>query len=323
MKKFIFVFCLLISFSSILLSQNNLERAPLNPDFVQYMYQKNSGLLRTTTHEGFILGEIPSPMKRDFSSYVNTKAAIGDAVYDLRTAGTGGTSLLTSVKDQGNCGSCWTFAALGSIESRWKILGNGDTDLSEDNLNNCHGFEWAPCDGGNLDIAAAYLSRKSGPLSEADDPYTATPGSCPSGFLEQAYVTDIVYLPNDRNTIKQALIDYGALYTNMYFRNLSYNSSNKTYYYNGTSITNHAVLLVGWDNNKSTAGGTGAWIIKNSWGSGWGESGYFYISYNDTKVNTSVGYFPNRIDYNADANLYSIDELGCVSGFGYDVEQAS
>jgi len=297
-----------------LYAQQGPVPSPPSSNYIKYQEAKVSGTLKTTTDEGFGLGEIPSPVQRNFSNYVSTKAAVGDAVYDLRTAGPGGTSLLTTVKNQGSCGSCWTFAAMGATESRWKILGHGTNDLSEDNMNNCHEFVPAACEGGNLDMATSYFVRKSGPYTEADDPYSVTPNSCPAGLNEAAYIPNVRFLPRDNNTLKQALIDYGALYTNMYWADGSYNSSNKTYYYSGTSGTNHAVLLVGWDNNKATAGGTGAWIIKNSWGDGWGENGFFYISYNDTRVNTTPGYFLDRTAFDAKAKLYSYSRLGAVSG---------
>lgn len=287
MKKLLISFGILhIALLSI--GQSIIQESPVNPDFIKYLEESKSGRFNFQTKSGFGLGQIPSPLKKNFDAFLsshNPKAAITDAKYDLRTAGAGGSSLLTSVKNQGGCGSCWTFATMGSIECRWKILGFGDNNLSEDNLNNCHGFLFASCEGGNLDMSTSYLSRKSGPMSETDDPYTATPNACPTGLTEQAYIPDVRYVPNDMNSIKQALIDYGALYTNLYYDDLYFNDGDNTYYYDDVSSTNHAVLLVGWDNNKLTAGGTGAWIIKNSWGTGWGENGFFYVSYNQYFVN--------------------------------------
>ncbi len=317
MKKKIFTPVLFFLVSLNLFSQTYPQVAPLNPDYIQYLDDLNSGNRKSITGDGFGLGYIPSPTKMNFTSFLYSKSTITDASYDLRIAGNGGTSLVTPVKNQGSCGACWTFAAMGSIESRWKILGYGTHDLSEDNLNNCNGFDYGSCNGGNLDMTAAYLSRKSGPMSETDDPFSVTPNACPSGLFEQGYVYDICYLPTDDNTIKQALIDYGAIYTNMFYDDANYNSSDFTYYCSGSSSTNHAVLLVGWDNNKVTAGGTGAWIIKNSWGTSWGESGFFYISYNDALVNTTVGYFPSRLAYNANATIFNYDELGATLQMGY------
>ena len=103
----------------------------------------------------------------------------------------------------------------------------------------------------------------------------------------------------------------------MFWDNTYYNSQNHTYYSYVDTSSNHAVLLVGWDDSKETAGGTGAWIIRNSWGSGFGENGFFYISYNDTKVNTNPAFWPNYMDYNPNATVHYYDKLGCVTSFGW------
>jgi C1A family cysteine protease len=292
-----------------------ISEAPVNPEFTAYI---NSSLkIPAVTADGFTLGELPSPHKYHLETNTSFVNPDFDAAYDMRTAGAGGTSLLTSVKNQGSCGCCWTFATMASIESRWFVTGEGTFDLSENNLKECHNFDYLSCNGGNIDMSTAYLSRRSGPISETDDPYSTADGSCTSGLTPVAYVTDARFIANDMNTIKQAILDFGALFTNMYYSDTYYNSTNKTYYYDGASGTNHAVTLVGWDDNKVTAGGTGAWIIKNSWGTFWGESGFFYVSYLDTKINSTVGFFPIRTDYDAQTEVYYYDEFGDVGTFGY------
>ena len=301
-------------------AQNKLQLAPLNPDFVAYIHNQLTDEKPLQTKDGYWLGGVPAPHMPGFKYFEKTKMLKARALatkYDLRTAGTGQSSLLTSVKDQGSCGSCWAFATMGAIESRWKMLGFGNNDLSENNLKECHGFWWTPCKGGNLQMAAAYLVRKHGPLSETDNPYSVSEQlNCVGGLNEVAYVTDVRYLPNDAAVIKQSILDYGALSTTMLFETDDYNPTDHSYFYNGSGIVNHLVTLVGWDDNKSTAGGTGAWIIKNSWGENWGENGYFYVSYNDTKINSEVGYFPYRTDYNPNSKLYYYDKLGEIGAFG-------
>jgi len=320
---FIFILCQisLNAYTENVYAESDISiEAPINKDFINYIEQKQQSRGIEKTSMGYTLGEVPSPNTPNFDGGFPSKEtfSVTDSVFDLRTAGSNGTSLVTPVKNQGNCGACWTFATMGSIESTWKKnFGTGDVDLSEDNLNNCHGFDWLPCDGGNLYMSAAYLSRKSGPVLESQDPYTATSNSCPTGLLEASYIGDIRFLPKDTSLIKQAIINYGALYTNMRWEDSYYNSGNKTYYYSESNPTNHAVLLIGWDDNKVTNGGTGAWIIKNSWGTSWGENGFFYISYNDAKVNSLVGYLPTKLNYDEDVVLYFYDKLGDVSKTGY------
>jgi len=287
-----------------------------NPDYVKWVTNKE----QIQTSEEHTLGYRPHPFlihtELPASEREKLKTNYVPASYDLRNLGG-----VTSVKDQGGCGSCWTFATMASIESRWLVTGRGTYDLSEDNLNTCHTpFIWAPCDGGNSEISAACLMRGSGPISEADDPYNDNNTSidCPGGLVPQGLVTDAWFLPTtDPELIKNCIMQYGALATNMCWVSSAYNSSNYTYYYSGTESTNHAVTLVGWDDTKTTAAGTGAWIIKNSWGSGWGEGGYFYISYQDTKVNTTLAVFPQYIDYTTETKVSTYSEAGWISGVGY------
>lgn len=297
-------------------AQYPLERAPMNPEFKKYFERD---FIQKTTKEGHSFGLIPAPTTPVYKFSTQATKGIELSSYDLRDEG-----LLTSIKNQGNCGSCWTFATMASIESWWLAEGLGIHDLSEDNLNNCHTFDWAPCEGGNLFISAAMLSSQKGPMNEIDDPYSGgDDNSCPTGLSPEAYVTDIWWVDPDITSIKQALVDYGALYVSMYWLGDAYNASDYTYYYTGEGDGSdggegHAVTLVGWDDNKVTdASQEGAWIIKNSWGDTWGESGYFYISYYDAEAFSSVGVFPGRIDYDSDATVYGYDECGWATSIGY------
>ena len=302
----------------IMNSISQADLAPLNPNFIDYIISYNTGKIKRKTLEGYSLGFIPAPyvveptVPKDFVPNTSLPAR-----FDLRDS-----TFVSPVKNQSSCGSCWTFATCASLESHWIRWGHGTYDLSENNLNHGNGFEWLPCEGGNASMATAYLTRGDGPISEADDPYEVDSGSYHEGHIPQAFVTEARRLPNDANIIKQMIYEYGALYTNMHVADTMsnyYNSSDFTYYYDGDDNTNHAVTLVGWDDNKVVSGapGNGAWIIKNSWGSDWAENGYFYISYYDTKANSSVTHWPERVDYDPDMIIQSYDKLGYTSSFGW------
>ncbi len=137
--------------------------------------------------------------------------------------------------------------------------------------------------GQRLDESSLFR-RGSGPVNETDDPYhdyddRQTP---PPSVPVQYYVRESVVFDTD-DEIKNAIMARGALHTSMYWDDLSYRDSDQTYYYSGGTSTNHGVTIIGWDDNKDTAATTnGAWLIKNSWGSSWGASGYFWLSYADT-----------------------------------------
>jgi hypothetical protein len=203
-------------------------------------------------------------------------------------------------------------------------LGFGDNNISENNMKDCHHFDWGPCDGGNVFISTAYLSRFSGPVSEISDPYVDVDAACPNGLSPLAYVSDARFLPNDAAAIKQAVLNYGALYTTYYHDNAYYNASSRIYYCTDNSkYPNHAVTLVGWDDNKQiTSTLKGAWIMKNSWGAGWGENGYFYIAYADATVLSENAYFPVKQDYKPSSKLYFYDDLGWTRDWGYNTETA-
>jgi len=320
---------LLLCFGIVMLAQQNLQMREINPDFLEYMDRKNNGETEFRTSEGYYLGETPSPLILNFDNLQVSTTRSLPVSYDLRTISGG--AYITSVKDQGEEGACWAFATYAAVESYRKKQSGITYDLSEQNLATCHRFDWLPSQGGNQNISTAYLSRRSGPISEANDPYTLPSNpNCVEGLTPVAYVGEARYLPGkgsgsySADIIKQTIIDNGALYVNMCFDNNYMNYTDKTYYYNGTESTNHGVAVVGWDNTKVVTGGSaatpssqGAWIIKNSWGPGWGENGYFYISYEDTKALTSVAYFPSNINYNADSEIYYYDDFGAISGFGY------
>ncbi|MCK5584308.1 MAG: hypothetical protein KAI33_10970, partial [Elusimicrobiales bacterium] len=318
-------------------NDQSLIKAPLNPDFIKaalpsaYSPKKFGIQTITSVSAGKILGYKPSP--HDLS-HLKNPAGIGvqsadhtplgyAPSYDLRAQ-----SKLTSVKDQGDiCGACWTFTALGSMESL--LLPGESWDFSENNLKNTHGFDYGHCVGGNQDMAIAYLARWDGPKKDSDDPYNESSNSSPSGLTTQKHLQEAVYIPSrtssaDNDAIKSALINYGAVDSNMYWDGAKYNDP--AYYYNGAlTDANHAILIVGWNDNYSSANfspaapGNGAFIIKNSWGSAWGDGGYFYISYYDgnlaRKTNTVYNVIQSASNY---AGVYQYDTLGWTGDIGYN-----
>ncbi|MCK4763575.1 MAG: hypothetical protein KAW12_15350 [Candidatus Aminicenantes bacterium] len=153
--------------------------APLNPEFLKY--KKNHPPTPTATaasKKEHLHSWIPHPL--DLS---HIKGAVDEKVhqtyptrYDLREH-----NKLSPIKDQGNCGSCWTFGVFASLESC--LLPGEETDFSEQHLNANHGFDYPECRGGNIYIATAYLTRWDGPVAEAYERYPhALPASTGSSW---------------------------------------------------------------------------------------------------------------------------------------------
>jgi C1A family cysteine protease len=297
--------------------------APLNPAYIRYLDTLKRGAPKRFTDDGHPLGYIPPPVRLSgppaAANGVKTEA-VYPATYDLRTTGK-----LTDVRDQGgSCGSCWTFGSYASLES---ILKPGESrNFSEQDLNANHGFTWAECEGGNSWISAAYLARWSGPFNEPEVPYPYSSAATPTTpvkhiqRIQWAPERGTAYTSND--DIKYLVTNYGATAFSYRHDNAYYNATNKAYYYTGVGASNHMVAVVGWNDNYPAANfnsappGNGAFIVKNSWGTGWGDSGYFYMSYYDTSFGevTSFNGAESTANYRG---IYQYDPLGWVSGLGY------
>lgn len=314
--------------ASISIAQQRPSVAPVNPAFGAFRLALARGMWPTITPQGYALGDIPllidmSQVRQQIPRPAFPREGY-DPYYDLRDV----SGKLPPVRSQGGCGSCWAFATYSSLEC---CLRPGEIwDFSEHHLTNTHGFDWGPCDGGNRDLSAAYLARWSGPIDEADDPYDddLLTGS-PSGLSPQKHIQGFLYLPvrtssTDNDTVKQAVMDYGAIHTSMHWHWTYYNIPNYAYYYTGEANTNHAVAIVGWDDDfpassfNAPPAGDGAFIIRNSWGATWGDSGYFYISYYDTQLGrTHNTLFLEAEETTNYPTVYEYDPLGRVSGVGW------
>jgi hypothetical protein len=172
-------------------------------------------------------------------------------------------------------------------------------------------------------MSTAYLTRWSGPVSEADDPYHDWDDRPSPGGQCRKYLQSVLWFFTDTN-IKNALMTYGGIYVSMYWDSAYYQPSEYTYYYSGSNSTNHAVTLIGWDDDKAVTGapGYGAWLIKNSWGTGWGDSGYFWISYYDSVAVSYAVAFCDAVSTGSYATNYQYDPLGWTTSMGYGTTTA-
>ncbi len=210
---------------------------------------------------------------------------------------------VTPIKDQGSCGSCWAFSTVGPLESQILLRGGGTVDLSEQYLVSCNTSGWS-CDGGwfahdyHMDWSGQD-NNGPGAVLASDAPYTGTNSACggpynhPYTMSSWSYVGSESAVPST-DAIKQAIYTYGpisvAVCAGTHFQGYSggiFNIDESKYC--GSAAINHAVVLVGWDDNN----GNGYWILRNSWGTSWGLSGYMYIGYGVSQV----GFAANFIEY--------------------------
>ncbi len=224
---------------------------------------------------------------------------------------------VSPVNDQGYSNMCWTFATTSVIESSMLIEQNKQINLSErhidfnsistldDGTKNPFGYYSKTKDtGGNFYQVGAYLASGRGPVIETKLPWSTTTSS-KSNTLNQAndyYINEIDYIASescDANTIlaiKKNLTEYGAMGAVIYAETPTYVSNDKlAYYYDGTNPINHAITVVGWDddysasNFKKTPKGNGAWLTKDTYPNLFGgttevPAGYHYVSYYDTNI---------------------------------------
>ena len=242
--------------------------------------------------------------------------------YDLRTEGR-----VPKVVSQGGNGTCWAFAALSALGST--LLPEEQLTFSVDHLTMNNGFNLTPKDGGDFLMALAYMASWKGPVFEADDPYGdgVTNSALPAVRHLQGAVT---IQPNDFLTIKKMILEYGGVQSSFYSdieissqNSDYYNMNHASYYYNGTEMPNHDIVIVGWDDhfpkenfNREPAQ-DGAFICQNSWGTEFGEGGYFYISYEDTNIGVHNLVYTQLESSDNYGHIYQADELGWLGSIGY------
>ena len=247
--------------------------------------------------------------------------------YDLIKYG-----LVSSVKNQGSDGNCWAFAGIAALESCILKATGVEYDFSEENMKNLmalfsdYGRNMMTNNGGYINMVPSYFASWMGPVNESDDKYSIN--TLLSPLMDSVmHVQNIVYLPRlsytDNDAIKHAILNYGGVFTGIYYSGsyMKYNS----YYCTSSTALNHAIVIVGWDDNysksnfKTSPQGDGAWICKNSWGPDWGENGYFYVSYYDrgcAKVGDNEASFTfilnDTVKYN---KIYQYDVSGITDYF--------
>jgi len=193
---------------------------------------------------------------------------------DWRTRGA-----VTPIKDQGACGSCWAFSTAGNIESRWQIAGNTLVSLSDQELSSCSTNGNGGCLGGLMTLAFEWVMGNGGINSEAAYPYTSgngtnAPCNGVASKVHVAKISDYQVITRSEAAIATYLGQYGPVSIGL--------DATQWQTYRGGVVTNcqartpnHAVVAVAVDSTSSSP----YWVLKNSWGTDWGENGYISLQY--------------------------------------------
>lgn len=267
--------------------------------------------------------------------------------------------VLPPIRSQGEEGACWAFASIGAVEADL-IADDGESqyiDLSELQVayflahkdydpKGCSNGDTLNCrisdyldNGGNMAMAVRSFSRRIGPVDEEEAPYSlgsyytlADELACQKNvaFVKNAYKINI----SDRELIKQEIKNHGAVTASYCATPGDYSSGGEVYsvrysatynsFYGNFSYANHAVMLVGWDDNfpkenfhaDLKPAGDGAWLVRNSWGlNDYGEHGYFWLSYYDAGLQQGKEVRVFDADREQYDNVYAYDGMAFADSF--------
>jgi len=220
------------------------------------------------------------------SPFVRRQAEFLPAAWDWRNVS--GVNYVPPVRNQGACGSCYAFSSMGMIESRIRVATKNQVTitLSPQDIVSCSGYSQG-CDGGFPYLIAGKYGHDFGLIPEECNPYTGKDSTCPMKSCSRTYVAKYRYVGGyygacNEELMKMSLVQNGPLSVSfevypdfMHYAGGVYHHTGLLEKFNPFELTNHAVLLVGYGTDAKT--GEDYWLVKNSWGTGWGEGGYFRI----------------------------------------------
>jgi len=193
--------------------------------------------------------------------------------------------VLAPIRDQGKCGSCWAFAAMGAFEANQRLTNGLELDLSEQHILNCaqnSKGDAGSCSGGRSDKVFDWMSTGGAVQNEVQLPYAGKDQIC-SGTQGSYAAMAWSFVDPQTNTpsvaaIKAAICKYGPVAASVRSTDAFHAYQSGVFDENAVGDTNHVIVLVGWDESR------GAWLLRNSWGNDWGEDGYMWIEYGSNSV---------------------------------------
>lgn len=239
--------------------------------------------------------------------------------YDQRMAGRS-----PVVRDQGSENTCWAYVACETLEAF--LLPEEHLIFSQDHMVKNNSFYRTAQEGGEYSIAMSYLLAWQGPVKLGEE----------SNIVPVKHVQEIQLIPKkDLEKIKEAVYLYGGIQSSLYFDlanenngSIYYNRATNSYCYIGTEKPNHEIVIVGWDdaypkeNFNTPLQGNGAFLCQNSWGSEFGENGYFWISYYDSNIGINNVVYTRVEPTTNYSGIYQSDLCGMLATAGFESDQA-
>jgi len=263
-----------LRFENFKLSMDRIKSRNANSDSPVFGLTKFSDL-STEEFKSTLLGYIRPEQDADVG-VLPTSPITAPQTWDWRTQ-----NKVTPVKDQGQCGSCWAFSVTENIESMYCVKNNIDCTtfppLAPQEIVDCDTTDQG-CNGGDPPTAYAFVMSEGGMEDESDYPYTAADGTCNfQSNLVKVTISNWQYATSnsDETTMQNNLVSWGPL-------SICVDAEPWQDYTGGVMMASdcstsldHCVQLVGYDMTQSTP----FWIVRNSWGSDWGENGYIRLQY--------------------------------------------
>jgi hypothetical protein len=223
-------------------------------------------------------------------SALKTQVGALPETFDWRTKVT-----LSPIENQGGCGSCWSFSSSATFQDVLRIKGEV-RDLSEQYLLSCtKPGDWN-CKNGGFFAHDMHMAPKGG-VDAGDYPYTASDTPCKSGLTYHQKITRWAYLSGGENPsveeIKSAIFQYGPVSVGVAATESMSNYRGGIWQGDGSTKLNHAVNIVGWGKE----GAQEYFIMRNSWGTGFGESGYMRVAINNGRAANGLGAWANFVEY--------------------------
>lgn len=340
-KLIVSLMTLIIFLSCTKVYAEEIEQCEMSPEYEAWL---NSDDKESLIEPQYCISDNKKDnIDRAFSvtSLFDITSAVSDSYYNAIDDG-----IVTSPKNQYENNACWAFTSISLVETQAiknNLVNPRNLELSSSHLfynTSRYGFnETLPntynktlTTGGNGSMASAYFFNGQGPVSETyfahswDNVYQVLPiannytGSAEISidtFIHETHPDLGMYTCRDfTTTIKEKIVQYGSVGANIVFDGSYMKTVGGNYYYNyygDETVANHSITIIGWDDsvpasNFKSAGNSGAWIAKNSWGNSWGNGGYFYISYEDLIVCRELFNFEATRLYDYD-NAYAASDL--------------